>query len=159
VAGPWPRMQARDIMTRPVTVAKPTDTLEQAARLLVDEDIGCLPVVDDRGALVGILTESDFQAGHGYAPFSLFEMPRLFGRYIEADGLDRIYADARQTPVAKAMKPHPAVLSEDASVEQVARAMLDHACHHVPIVRDGRLVGIVARRDLVRILAGRARHE
>lgn len=150
-------MQARDIMTHPVTVAKPTDTLEQAARILVDKGIGCLPIVDESGAVIGILTESDFQVGHGYAPFSLFEMPRLFGRYIEAEGLERIYADARGTPVSKAMKRHPAVLPEDAPVEQVARTMLDHSCHHVPIVRDGRLVGIVARRDLVRILADRPR--
>jgi CBS domain-containing protein len=142
----------KEIMAQPVTVAKQTNTLETAARLMVDHDIGCLPIVDDGGKLVGILTEGDFQAHHGFAPFSLFEMPRLFGRMIDVEGMDRIYADAKDTPIAQVMQRRPVTLHEEAPLEEAARLMVGHGFHHVPIVRDGRPVGMVARRDLLRLM-------
>lgn len=148
-------MLARDIMTTPVVTVRPTDDLETAARLMVDRSIGSLPVVDDSGRLVGILTESDFQAHEGLAPFSLLAMPKLFGRLLDVEGMERIYAEARRTPVSKVMRAKPHTLPEDASVEAVARLMLDRRCRHVPIVQDGKPVGMVARRDLMRVLAGR----
>lgn len=146
-------MLARDIMSKPVITARPSDDLETAARRMLDNRIGCLPVVDDEtGKLVGVLTESDFQAEPGYAPFSMFEMPRLFHRYIDVEGMERIYAEARQTPVSKLMNKHPSTLTEEAPIEKVASLMLDRHFHHVPIVRDGRPVGVIARRDLLRAM-------
>ena len=145
-------MLAREVMAQPVTVAHEGDTLEKAARLMVDRQIGCLPIVDGEGTLVGILTESDFQAHHGFAPFSLFQMPRLFGRMIDVEGMDRIYAEARNTPISKVMQRRPVTLPEEAPIEKAAGLMLQHGIHHVPILRDGRPVGIVARRDLLRLM-------
>lgn len=145
-------MRVGDLMTKPVVVVEKAASLEAAARLMVDRGIGSLLVVDGQGRLEGIITESDFQAHHGFAPFSLFEMPRLFGRMIDVDGLDRIYAEARKVPVAQVMTPRPSTLEEDADVEKAARIMIEQGCHHVPVVREGKPVGMVARRDLVRML-------
>jgi CBS domain-containing protein len=145
-------MKAVDVMAQPVVVVKKTDSLEAAARLMVDHVIGGLPVVDEEGRMVGMITESDFQAHHGFAPFSLFEMPRLFGRMIDVEGMERIYADSRTTPVSRLMRPRPRGLEPEANIEDAARIMIEHGLHHVPIVQDGKPVGMVARRDLLKIL-------
>lgn len=146
-------MLARDIMTSPVITAAPEDDLQSAARRMLEHEIGCLPVLEG-GRLVGMLSESDYQAEPGYAPFSLFQMPRLFERFIDMDGMERIYAEARKTPVSKVMARRPVVVEADAPVERVAALMLENHCHHVPVMRRGDLVGIIARRDLLKVIAG-----
>ena len=146
-------MLARDIMSKPVVQIHRDEDLEAAARAMLEHDIGSVAVVDEGGLLVGILTETDFQGRSGVAPFSMFSMPKLFGRYIDMDGLERIYAEARTIPVHKVMQASPATLPEDAKVEDVARVMVEKKVRHVLIVRDRRPVGMVARRDLLRMLA------
>lgn len=148
-------MLARDIMSSPVVAALPSDDLQKVARRMVDNAIGCLPVIDAEGKLVGIVTESDYQAEHGYAPFSLFEMPRLFHRFIDLEGLERIYAEARAIPVSRIMRQPPLTMADDTPIEKVAAAMLEHGIHHIPILRGGQVVGIIARRDLLKVMAGR----
>lgn len=146
-------MLARDVMAKPVVQVHRDEDVEAGVRAMLEHDIGSVVIVDDAGDLVGILTETDFQGHAGLAPFSMFAMPKLFGRYVEVDGLERIYAEARTVPVHKVMQRDPATLPEDAKVEEVARLMVDKQVRHVPIVRGRRPVGMVARRDLLRMLA------
>lgn len=87
-------MKVKEIMTAPVIVVKVDQTLEQAARLMLDNNIGGIPVVDDRGKVLGIVTESDFSAKEHAIPFSRIYAPQLFGEWMSKEGIEKAYAAA-----------------------------------------------------------------
>lgn len=85
-------------------------------------------------------------------------MPKLFHRFIDIDGIERSYAEARTIPVSRIMRQPPLTLADDTPIEKVAAAMLEHGFHHIPILRAGQVVGIIARRDPLKAMAdGRAK--
>lgn len=120
--------QVRELVTRAPVSCHPTTTIEVAARLMRDEDISCLPVVDDSG-LVGIITDGDFT--------------------------NRVIAEGRSTsgPVAEAMTADPISLPSSARVADLLRLMLRRDIGHVPIVEDSTLIGMVTATDVTRVHA------
>lgn len=74
-------MLAKDLMTTPVLTIAPAATIREAAGLMLEKQVGCLPVVDDGGNLVGILTESDFELHQKLIamPDELYELPGHLG--------------------------------------------------------------------------------
>ena len=146
---------ARDLMSSPVITVSETTSLAEAAQAMLDQRIGALVVVDQLGKLTGILTESDFAAKTRGVPFSTFRAPQVLGKWITEKDLEDIYAAARNTPVSEVMTRRVATAGEDDTIISVVQAMLEHDINRVPIVTDGRPVGIVARHDLLRLLAGR----
>lgn len=146
-------MKAREIMSSPAITVPETATLEEAAKLMVDNHVGGLPVVDSAGRLVGFITDSDFAAKERGVPFSLFRAPQVLGQWMGREGIERIYESARKLLVRDFMSRPGVWASEDDPVDRVARLMMDRDINRVVIARDGRPVGIVARHDLLRILA------
>lgn len=145
-------MKAREIMVQPVVTIRRDANLEEAAGLLLQNRIGSLVVVDEVGGLCGIVTESDFAARERRVPFSTILMPQVFKEWIPFRGIERIYHLARTTPVGAIMRVDPAFVSEDTPVDEVVRQMLRLEIKHVPVVRDGRPVGMISRHDLLRML-------
>jgi CBS domain-containing protein len=129
-------MKARDVMTSPVITLRPDALVEAAAALLCSHGFTAAPVVDASGLLVGIASEADLVRGQ-----------------IAPDGwvLDR---DVKPT-VAQAMTPSPAAMRPGDDLADVVAMMLDARLRSVPIVEDGKLVGIVTRRDVLRVVARR----
>ena len=114
-----------EVMTRdPVTVPT-TATLEEAARLMRDNDIGDVLVVDDAGALYGIVTDRDIVV-NGVAAGT----------------------DPSSTSVGEVCSQDPVSLGPDDAVAKAAKLMSDRAIRRLPIVEDGNLVGIVSLGDL-----------
>lgn len=148
-------MRVADLMTQPVHVVAPDASLEAAARSMLDHHVGALPVVDGAGRMVGILTTSDFAAKGAGIPFSVFEAPQVLGQWLGPEGLGKIYEAARTRRVSDAMTRTPVTVPDTATAEDVVRAMLAGQVHHVVAVRDGRPVGMVSRRDLLRLLLPR----
>ena len=95
------------------------------AHLITHRNYGSLPVVDEEGGLVGIVTEYDLLQA------------MLDGR------------DLRKVLAADIMSPHPVTVTEDQTLAQVADLFQDRYLTRVPVVRNNKLVGILARRDLV----------
>jgi CBS domain-containing protein len=126
--------------------------LAEAAETMLRHSIGALPVVDGEGRLVGILTEGDFMAHRVGIPFSTFHVPKVMGRWMGEDGVERIYAAARRSTVGQAMTSPVHSIPEAASITEVVRLMLDRDLKHVPVVRDGRAVGMIARHDLLKMM-------
>jgi CBS domain-containing protein len=141
-------MRAKDVMSSPATVIGSDATLLDAARLLVNTHVSALPVVDSSGAVVGVVSEIDLI------------------RHVMGDGGD-----------AAALKPHfdgpgamqaltdkvtdlmsMAVISagEDDALENVAALMIRHGVKRLPVLRDGKAVGIVSRVDLVKSMLSHA---
>lgn len=134
-------MRAKDIMTTPVVTVHPETTVKEAAALLVDHGISALPVVDEAGELVGIVSEADL------IPLEATPDPRR----------QMLPTHHRPRPVPHAvgevMTTSVIALPEDADASQAARLMLDRHVKSIPIVSGDHVTGIVARRDVLRMLA------
>lgn len=122
----------RDYMTKKVLSLDPNQEISGAIRVLVDHDISGAPVLDQHGRLVGILTERDCIRVAMHAGFD--ENPY---------GLVREY-----------MIPDPETVSPEQSILTVAEKLISGSFRRYPVVDQGRLVGIISRRDVMRALGG-----
>ena len=144
---------AADLMTRDVAVAHPEMSLLDAVKLLAHRHISGMPVVDDAGTIVGMLSEGDLVRWHeGYTERQARWLDML------AEGLQLAPAflegiREQQRKVKSVMSPGALTVTEDALARDVAHLMYSKNIKRVPVLRDGALVGIVARSDLVRALA------
>lgn len=120
-------MQISDVMTSRVISIRSGDTADTAARLLSRNNIGALPVTDDQGKLVGMLTDRD-----------------LVTRCLAAD------LSPRETPVSQIMTSGPVTVPEDATPGDAAFCMGQRQIRRLPVVREGVLTGIVSLADLAR---------
>ncbi len=122
-------LKVSDVMTSNVITVKPDETIVDAARKMAENKIGSVVVVDDKGTIIGILTEGDIV------------------RRVVARGLD-----PSQTPVEAVMTKNPITIFEDADLAAAAELMREKGVGHLPVVNEeGRLVGIITRSDIVRI--------
>ena len=152
-AVPWPdHLPVRQIMTQPVVTVEEDATLETVARTMLARGIGCLPVVDAQGRLCGIITAADVAGVEGGLPFAAYRAPHQLGAWLPAQGLEAIYAQGRRLCARDIMTMPVHTLTEDDSVTAAAVMMVRHAVTHLPVVRDGLPVGIVARHDLLKLL-------
>ena len=144
---------AGDLMTRDVAVVHPETSLLDAVKLMAQGRISGVPVVDDAGKIVGILSEGDLVRWHeGYSERQARWLDML------AEGLQLAPAflegiREQQRKVKSVMSPGALTVTEDALARDVAHLMYSKNIKRVPVLRDGALVGIVARSDLVRALA------
>jgi CBS domain-containing protein len=145
-------MEARDIMTREVITTRPEATLGEAAAVMAERRISCLPVVDE-GRLVGIVTETDIvRCIEREIPAAGAARP-LGSRILWSTGTD--YLDAvGQLRVSAAMSRQVIAVRPDDSVEHVAETLARHRIRRVPVLMWDAVVGIVSQTDLVVLLAG-----
>jgi CBS domain-containing protein len=147
-------IKAADIMTRTVVTAKPDNTVRVIAQQLAEHGISAVPVCDEAGQVLGMVSDGDL-----LSPFTQEKMLKRawwlellaegqdlapeFEAYLKLDG--RRARDLMTTPVVTA--------TEDASLTELADLLTGKKVKRLPILRDGALVGIVSRADLVRALA------
>ena len=134
-------MRAKDIMSTPVVTASASTKLKRIAELMLEHDISAVPIVDDTGVLVGIVSEADI------VPLQSVEDPR---RHM-------IPAVRRKgkapTLASQVMSINVVTAQEDDDVTRVARLMQLLHVKRLPVVADGRVTGIISRRDILKILA------
>lgn len=133
-------MKVTEIMSRPVITVKPDTTIKDAATILVERGISALPVLDDAGALVGIVSEADL------LPLEARPDPRS-----QATPLAPTAGTTPQT-VAEVMTRRVVSVSDQAELSQATRTMLEHGVKRVPVMKGERLIGIVSRHDLVKVI-------
>jgi CBS domain-containing protein len=133
-------MRVRDVMSSPVVTVAPDTHLKEVADLLVRHEVSAVPVVDD-GALVGIVSEADL------VPLELAPDPRAHLAPVREPppGVPRV--------VAEVMTREVVALPEGADAAEAGRLMLERRIKSIPVVQGRRVVGIVARRDLLKVLA------
>lgn len=141
-------MTVRDVMTTPVFSVVPSTPLKDVAHLLIDHRISGVPVVDERGAVLGVVSEADFLLKEGGREAG---RRRWFGRII-GEGRE---AEARQVKIGaitagEAMTSPAATIEASRPTTEAASLMVDRSVNRLPVVEDGVLVGIVSRADLVR---------
>lgn len=150
-------MQVQDIMSKPVVTAKPDESLESVARQMLNKGIGSVVIVDNAGQAQGIITESDFAAHEPAAPLDSFRQPKLWGQWIGLHGLENVYAEARRIKASKIMQKQLVALKEDDPAERAVDLMMRNEFHHLPVLRDGKPVGMVAHHDLLKLAKRSAR--
>jgi len=144
-------MRARDVMSGEVATVAENVTLLDALKMLINGGASALPVVDGKGALVGVLTEYDV-IQHVLDGERAFDLQA----HLEAHGaLPEIYARALAAPVSSLMTKPALSATEDTRLKDVADMMVKHRVHCIPVVRDTEVVGMVRRVDLVRALLSR----
>ncbi len=143
-------MQVKDIMQTDVAAVRPDDTVSEAARLMVGRRISGLPVVDAGGKLVGVLSEGDIlRRAEFEAPVARSWLLDLIG----AGETPQDYVRAHGKAVADVMTAKVETIAPSASVAEAARTLGAKGVKRLPVVEDGRLVGIVTRADVVRAYA------
>ena len=142
-------MRVRDVMTRRVAAVTPNTPFRDVAELMLHHEIGAIPVIDDTGDLIGLITEADLITKQAYGDRRRQLLGGLPGvAEHEARGMIRSRArtarEVMSAPVETALPDDP--------LRDVARRMVENRLRHLVVV-DGarRMVGIVSRRDLLRV--------
>ncbi len=147
-------MKARDVMTTEVVSVVPDTPTQTIARVLLDHAISAVPVVDAGGAPIGMVSEGDLIGRNGAdrdARRDWWLAMLAEGEYLSPQFLEQLKAPKH---IAREIMAAPVVsVGEDAEVSEIARLLAAHRIKRVPVVRGGRLVGIVSRADLLRGLA------
>lgn len=143
-------MHARDVMSSGVISVSADTPLFDAAKTLVNGQVGAMPVVDSQGVMVGIVSEADLieRGGTGADAGRMGLVRQLTDGAASADSF--VHANARR--VADVMTREVICVEENTPVGEIAQLMLDKRVKHVPVRRRGAAIGMVSRVDLVRAL-------
>jgi CBS domain-containing protein len=146
----------RDIMdSNPATVRRETP-VEEVIALLREHELPGVPVVDDDGKCVGIVTEADLVLPDDQGDLHLPHYINLFGGTVFLEPLGRFEGRLRKafaSTAAEMMTRHPDTVAPDTSAKDAARLVHESGHNRLPVVEDGRLVGVVTRLDLLGALA------
>jgi nucleotide-binding universal stress UspA family protein/predicted transcriptional regulator len=145
-------LKAGQLMRQPVVTVREDTTLAEVAKTMLQHEIGCVPVVDEKGEMQGIITESDFTGKEQAVPYTLFRAPHLFGQWIPKQGIETIYRAAQKMPAREIMSAPVVTASEDDPLGDVVMKMIRRDIKHVPVVRDRVPIGVIARHDLLRLM-------
>jgi CBS-domain-containing membrane protein len=140
-------------MTTDVVSVSPETEIVQAARILLEKRINGLPVLDAKGRVVGIICQSDLVVQQKSVPIpSLFS---LLDGFMPLTSLKRIEKEVEKIAaltVAQAMTPKPTTVTPETGIDEVAALMVDKGFHTLPVVQDGKLVGVVGKEDVLKTL-------
>ena len=139
-------MKAGEVMTTGAATIRPDATLTDAARLMVDHQISGLPVVDAQDRLVGVITEDDFLWPQ--------QEPRLVG--LLAEGRTRVASELNSRRVDQIMTREPITISAETPLEEAVDLMKRHGIRRLPVVANGKIVGILSRSNLLLALLRKA---
>jgi CBS-domain-containing membrane protein len=147
-------MKARDVMTIEVVSVSPDTPVRSVAELLLTKGISAVPVVDATGAPIGMVSEGDL-IGRSVTEFNA---RRDWWLCMLAEGtqLPEVYSDYVKTsdrPVRNVMAAPVITIGEDATVDEVALLLETHHIKRVPVIRGGKMVGIISRSNLLRALS------
>lgn len=149
------RLQAKDVMSHSVITVRLDTPVAEIARTMIKLHISGLPVLDDRGRLVGIVTEGDLvEKEAGPVPY-----PKMFG--LSAERAREVEDRSRRSEgkvAADVMTREVITTKEDTPLREIARVMAERKINRMPIVRDGEVLGIVSRQDVLKAFA-RPDHE
>ncbi len=147
-------MEAREIMSSDVISVKRNTTIEEIAHLLADNNISGVPVVDDDGRVIGMVTQKDLLYKDVEPRFPA--VVQLLGGTIFLKGVKHYNEELKKLVATKAediMTKQIVTVNANAKVERIAQLMVDKDINRIPVVDDGKLVGIVGRADIVRYIA------
>jgi CBS domain-containing protein len=147
-------MQVRDFMIREVITAKQSTTVKELISILENNRIGGVPVVDDRGNLVGIVSDGDivrFLSPHKEKVYLAYYVSYLE----EAQKIEDVLREKMNTPIEEIMvKKNIKTLAPDDDFENAIRLISKHHFKKIPVLNGaGRVIGIISRGDIIHNLS------
>ena len=149
-------LTAKDIMTKEVITVAPEMSVNEFAALITEKRISGAPVVDAAGAVVGVATESDLidQTKRLHIP----TVAAILDAVIMLENpfkLDKEFKKMTGTTVADIATAPATTVTEATPVEEIATIMAEKKVHTLPVVENGRLVGVVGKTDIIRTISGK----
>lgn len=129
-------MRVIQLMQAPVATIGREASISEAILTLADRHISALPIVDQRGTMIGVLSTTDILEAES--------------EVTDREARDRLFED---TPVEELMTPRPLTISPEADIREAARRMLYGDVHRLFVELNGELIGVISRTDLVRAFA------
>lgn len=145
-------MLVRDIMDPDPPVVRVGDSVETVLGMLKEHELPGVPVVNDAGRCVGIITEADLVLSGEDEDLHLPHYFELFGGVVFVESMSHFEERVRKAYAATAedmMTPDPVTIGPDATVEEAARLIAHRKHNRLPVVEHGRLVGVVTRVDVL----------
>jgi CBS domain-containing protein len=144
-----------DVMTRDPLTVTPETPLTEVIRMISERKISGLPVVDDTGKLVGVISETDLmwrETGVKQPPYIMLLDSVI---YLENPGqYERDLHKALGQTVKEVMSQKPITVTPEKSLREAAQLMHDHKIHRLPVLdAEGQVVGILTRGDVIRVMA------
>lgn len=146
-------LKAKDIMTSGALTLNPENDVATAAKLLLEKHLNGVPVVDKDGKLVGVICQSDLVAQQKSVSLpSLFTILDGFISFSSQDELEKEVNKIAATKVEHAMTADPVTIKPETDIEEIADLMVERKLYTLPVVEDGRLVGVVGKEDVLKVL-------
>jgi CBS domain-containing protein len=134
-------MLVRDVMTAEIVSVTPQSPVKKAIQLMHANQITAMPVLDEQGALVGVVSEADVIRGSMIPDRRAHEIPVRVGR------------STLPATVGDVMTPGPVTIRSDQDLAAAVELLSDTQVKSLPVVDDGRVAGMLSRRDLIAVLA------
>ena len=147
-------MKARDIMTTKVVTVSPDTPVRDVAALMIEKHISGVPVLNDTGVLVGVISEGDLLRRPEIGTEK--HRRRWLSFFTRADEQAREFTKSHALRAGDVMTRQVTHVDEDTTLAQVVEMMEKHNVKRLPVLAHGELVGIVSRRDMLRALAWQA---
>ncbi len=147
-------LTAKDIMSREVKTAHLDMSVKELAALLWENKIGGVPVVDEQGRVVGVVTENDLidQNKKLHIP----TMVSFLDSVIFIDSAATFEKEIKKmtgSKVSDVCSERLLTVDEDAGLEEIASLIAEEGVHTVPVLKEGKLVGVIGKADLIRVIA------
>lgn len=153
-------MKIKDVMNRNIITCKPDDSVSVLAKLFKENHISGMPVVE-KGNVVGIVSETDLLrlfetpevSGDLWlpSPFEVIEIP--IRNLVRLEEFKKTLEDLKLKPVRHIMTKSVHSISPDDSLEEASSRMVKYKVNRLPVIENGKLIGIVARSDIIKGLS------
>ena len=149
-----PTKYARQIMTSPVVTITADRPVSEAAKIMLENSIGSVVVIDAEGMFIGLLSESKYLPEETVLPYLRQSVLRLLGSELgDPENIEEVIHNTRNTLVGDAMQSDPSTVTSDMHLADVAKIMVSGGNHHLPVIDDGVPVGMISRHDLLALFA------
>ncbi len=150
-------LTAKDIMTRDVLTVNPDTSIEELSAILVKNEISGVPVVDDSGALYGVVTENDLISRNKRLHIPTVVSFLDAAIYLESSKkFEQEVKRLTATRVGDICTRKVVTITEDTTVIDIATIMSEKKAHLLPVLKAGKVVGIVGKRDMVKAVVRQA---
>jgi CBS domain-containing protein len=143
----------KDLMTDDFITVQPEAPLADVVALLAANMVRSIPVTDVEGRLLGVISETDLFLKERNAPFSTQKVPTLLGRIIDQCDLDQL-DESKQIPVEQVMCREVETATEATPLEEAAMKMMHLGITNLPVVADGKVIGVIRRIDILQSIFG-----
>lgn len=147
-------LTARQIMTPEVVTVKKTASIEELVELFVKHKVNGIPVVDDQGKVVGIVTEGDLIERN--KNLHIPTVISLFDAVIVLESAKKFEAELKKLTAKRVediYNPKPITVKPDQTVGEIAALMANNDIHTLPVLDNGKLVGIIGKLDIIKAMA------